>query len=204
MSEEEFKRHIAYKFRIGDIISGNPVLDADRFKFLEIGDRHVVRVNIIANIVEKFVQDQEKKFASVTLDDASGQIKLKTFGDDIAKFEKFSQGDTVQVIGLLRSWNNEVYIIPEIIKSRTPEYLLLRKLETDLDKPKQISKEQSTAIKTKILEILKKEEDNGGADIEKMITDLPESPQTINLEIKKLLEEGIAYEPRPGKLRYLG
>lgn len=204
MPEEEFKRHVAYKFRIGDILKGKPVLDADRFRFLEVGEKHVVRVNIIANIVEKFVQDQEKKFASVTLDDASGQIKLKTFGDDIKKFENFAQGDTVQAIGLLRSWNNEVYVTPEIIKSRTPEYLLLRKLETDLDKPKELSKEQSHVLKDKILEMLKKEEDNGGADIDKMIIDLHESPQTINLEIKKLLEEGIAYEPRPGKLRYLG
>lgn len=204
MPEEEFKRHVAYKLRIGDILKGKPVLDADRFRFLEIGDKHAVRVNVIANITEKFVQDQEKKFASITLDDASGQIKLKSFGDEIAKFENFSQGDTVQVIGLLRSWNNEVYISPEIIKARTPDYLLLRKLETDLDKPKQLSKEQSTALKDKILDLLKKEEGNGGADIEKMIQDLHESPQTINQEIKKLLEEGIAYEPRPGKLRYLG
>jgi len=29
-------------------------------------------------------------------------------------------------------------------------------------------------------------------------------PNEINSEIKKLLEDGIAYEPRPGKLRYLG
>lgn len=204
MPEEEFKRYIAYKLRIGDILNGKPVLDADRFRFLEIGEKHVARVNVIANIIEKFVQDNEKKFASVTLDDASGQIKLKTFGEDIAKFSSFSQGDTIQVIGLLRSWNNEVYVLPEIIKTRTPEYLLLRKLETDLDKPKQLSREQTSELKEKIISILKKEEEKGGADIESMINELKESPQTINSEIKKLLEEGIAYEPRPGKLRYLG
>jgi len=204
MKEEEFKRHVAFKYRIGDILQGKAVLDADRFRFLEIGERHVARVNIIANIIEKFVQGQEKKFASITLDDASGQIKLKVFGEDINKFENFSQGDTIQVIGLLRSWNNEIYILPEIMKQKSPEYLLLRKLETDLDKPKSLSKEEAYALKDKILEILKKEEDNGGADIEQMIKDLQESPQTINSEIKRLLEEGIAYEPRPGKLRYLG
>ncbi len=204
MPEEEYKRHTAYKLRVGDIVEGKPVLDADRFRFLEIQDKHVSRVNVIANIIEKFVQEGEKKFASITLDDASGQIKVKTFGDDVSKFEKFSQGDTIQLIGLLRSWNDEVYIMPEIIKSRTPEYLLLRKLETDLEKPKPLDKDQASELRDKILSTLKTQEDNGGADVEAMIIDLKETPQIINNEIKRLLEEGLVYEPRPGKLRYLG
>jgi len=204
MSEDQFKRNIAFKLRIGDILEGKPVLDADRFKLLEIGEKHVVRVNIIANVVEKFVQEGEKKFASITLDDASGQIKVKTFGDDISKFEKLSQGDTIQLIGLLRSWNNEIYVTPEIIKQRIPEYLLLRKLETDLERPKQLNREEANELKEQILSYIKKEESNGGINIETLITDLKETPQTINAEIKKLLEEGVAYEPRPGKLRYLG
>ncbi|NCN99162.1 hypothetical protein COU62_00715 [Candidatus Pacearchaeota archaeon CG10_big_fil_rev_8_21_14_0_10_35_219] len=204
MPEEQFKRNIAYKLRIGDILSGKPVLDADKFRLLELGDKHIVRVNIIANVIEKYVQDDEKKFASVTLDDASGQIKLKNFGEEIQKLDKLSQGDTIQVIGVLRSWNNELYILPEIVKPRTPEYLMLRKLETDLEKPKTLNKAQATELRAKILETLKNKESEGGADIEQMITDLKETPQTINQEIKKLLEEGLVYEPRPGKLRYLG
>lgn len=201
---DEFKRHTAYKLRIGSILEGKQILDAERFRFLELGDKQVARVNVIANIIEKFIQDQEKKFGSITLDDASGQIKAKVFGDDLAKIEKFQQGDTVQVIGLLRTWNDEIYINPEIIKLRTPEFLLLRKLETDLEKPQELNKDQQTELRQKILDTLKKEEDNGGADVEQMINDLKETPQTINQEIKKLLEDGIAYEPRPGKLRYLG
>ena len=30
------------------------------------------------------------------------------------------------------------------------------------------------------------------------------NPQVISQEIKKLLEEGIIYEPKPGRVRYLG
>ena len=30
------------------------------------------------------------------------------------------------------------------------------------------------------------------------------TPENINQEITKLLEEGIIYEPRPGRVRYLG
>lgn len=201
---DEFKRHIAYKLRIGDILKGKVILDADRFKHLELEGRQAVRVNIIANITDKFIQDNEKKFASITIDDASGQIKLKTFGEDISKFEEFSQGDTIQVIGLLRSWNDELYIIPEIIKKRDPRYLMVRKLECDLEKPQTLAPEEASGIREKILSAIKQSEGEGGADTEKLILDIKESPNAVNSEIRKLLEEGIIYEPRPGKIRYLG
>ncbi len=204
MADQEFKRNVAYKLRIGEILEGKIILDADRFKFLEHKDKQVVRVNIIANIIDKYIQDDEKKFASVTLDDASGQIKLKNFGEEIEKFNGLEQGDTVQVIGVLRTWNNELYVIPEIIKKKDTSFLLIRKLESDLSRPKALDKSEQLELKEKLLEIIKKEDENGGADIDKMIMDLKSSPDSINQEIKKLLEEGIIYEPRPGKVRYLG
>ena len=202
--QSEFKRRIAYKLRIGDILAGKVVLDADRFKFLEHENKEVVRINLIANIIDKFIQDDEKKFASLTLDDASGQIKVKVFGDDIQKFENFSQGDTLQIVGLLRQWNNEVYVIPEIMKKKEPTYLLVRKLELELEKPKTLAPEKLIELKDKILSLIKKEEENGGAEIESMILELKSPPESINQEIKRLLEDGIVYEPRPGKVRYLG
>jgi uncharacterized protein len=204
MQEQDFKRHIAFKLRIGSILSGKIILNDEKFKFLEQGGKKVSRVNLIANIIDKYVQDGEKKFASLSLDDASGQIKLKTFGEDIKKFEKFEQGDTVQVIGLLRTWNDELYIIPEIIKKRDPKYLLVRKLESELEKPTVLEKSELTEIRDQIVSIIKREESNDGAEIEAMILELKSKPEIINQEIKKLLEEGIVYEPRPGKVRYLG
>ena len=200
----ELKRHVAYKLRIGDLLEGKIILNDNRLKYLEYLDKQIVRVNIIANIIDKFVQDGEKKFASLNLDDASGQIKLKTFGDDIKKFEKFEQGDTIQVIGLLKIWNDELYIIPEIIKKKSPTYLLLRKLESDLQKPKALEKSELTELRDKIIQIIKREETNGGANIYSLTSELNSTEPTINQEIKRLLEEGLVYEPRPGKIRHLG
>ena len=204
ISPEQFKRNIAYKFRIGNIFTGKPFLENDRLKFLELNNKNVVRVNIIANIVDKFIQEGEKKYASITLDDATGQIRVKTFGEDISKFSSLNQGDTILLIGLLRYWNNEVYISPEIIKKKDPAFLLIRKLELDLEEPKSIDKEKLTQLKDKILEMVKEGEKTNGVEIEKMILELKEHPEVINQEIKKLLEDGKVYEPRPGKLRYLG
>lgn len=204
MADPSFKRNTAYKFRIGNILSGKTVLEGEKLKCLEIGDKSVVRVNLIANVVDKYIQDGEKKFASLTLDDATGQIKIKAFGEDIEKLSPLNQGETLMVIGLLRYWNKEVYLTPEIIKKKDPSFLLIRKLEVEADQPKILHKEALSELKDKILNSLKTAEKDNGIEIEKLILDLKEHPDVINNEIKKLLEEGIAYEPRPGKLRYLG
>ena len=52
--EETRKRQIAYKLRIGDILKRKPIITnqegRDRFNFLELGNRKVVRVNVVANV----------------------------------------------------------------------------------------------------------------------------------------------------------
>ncbi len=202
--DSQFKRNVAFKMRIGEILAGKVILDGERFKFLESAGKQIVRVNLIANVIDKYVQDGEKKYATVTLDDASGQIKLKAFGEDIEKFTQLNQGDTILAIGLLRTWNNEIYITPEIIKKKEPAYLLVRKLEIEKDAPKTMAKEQLTELKDKILQMVKDGESDGGANIDQIIMNLKEAPEIINQEIKKLLEDGVVYEPRPGKIRYLG
>jgi len=200
----DMKRRVAHKLRIGDILAGKPIIDNDRFSFLELGDKNIVRVNVIANIVERYDSEGEKKFSSLTLDDASGQVRIKAFGDDIEKMKNIIEGNTIRIIGILRYYNNEVYILPEIIKQVDPRYLLVRKLETEKNKPKEINKEEIVALKDKILEMIKSAEEEQGIDVDKIIMELKSRPDLINQEIQKFLEEGIIYEPRPGRLRYLG
>ena len=116
---EEFKRHTAYKLKIGDILSGSQITDGERLKFIEVNGTNVARVNLIANIIDKYVQEGDKNYGTITLDDATGNIKAKFFGDDIQKIKDLNQGDTILLIGLLRIWNNEVYITPEIMKKKS-------------------------------------------------------------------------------------
>ncbi len=131
MADEQFKRHTAFKFRVSDLLEAKPVMNGEKFSHLDINDKKIVRVNIAGNIVDKYESNGEKKYSFFTLDDGSGQIKLKVFGDDVDKFNEVNQGQTVVVIGLARNWNNETYIAPEIIKEHDPKYLLVRKLEIE-------------------------------------------------------------------------
>jgi len=199
---DEFKRQTAYKLKIGDVFKGRPIFDGERFNFLELGDRKIGRVNIVANVVEKYSSD-EKQYVSLTIDDASGQIRVKIFGDDVNRFQGINQGDTVMVIGLLRSYNDELYINPEIIRVKDPRYLLVRKLEFEKMVPEPVDNQKVLAVADQIIQKVKQAEPDGIA-IEKLIMDLKETPDLINQEIKKALEQGIVYEPRPGVLRYLG
>jgi len=207
MPEEQFKRHTAYKFRIGDILSGKPVINGERFSFLDLENKKINRINVIGSIVDKYESEGEKKFLFLTLDDGSGQIKLKSFGDDIEKFKNVIQGQTIIVIGVLRYFNNEIYVSPEITKEQDPRYLLVRKLELEKNnKFSQTSKvEKMISLRDKIIELIKNSENNGGTDLDKLIINLNTNPpETINNEIQKLLEEGIVFEPRPGMVRWLG
>jgi len=198
------KRATAYKLRVGDILAGKQIIDQDRFNFLELGNKQVVRVNVVANIIEKYESEGERKYVSLTIDDASGQIRIKIFGAETEKFKEISQGDTVMVIGKLRVFNNELYILPEIIKKKDPRYLLVRKLELEKERPKQPAKEEVKAVKDQVIEMIKAAESEGGIDTDQLIMKINASPDIINQEIQKMLEEGLAYEPRPGKIRYLG
>jgi len=206
--EQQFKRHTAYKLRIGDILVGKPIMNGERFGFLELGGKQISRVNIIGNVVDRYESLGETKYISVTIDDGSGQIRLKLFGDDTEKLKNYLQGQTVVVVGVLRFWNDEIYISPEVVKEMDPKYLLIRKLETEKERAvngNAPEKEQMMAVKDRILDMIKASESQGGIEIESLNTQLRDfSPSIINKEIQKLLEEGIVFEPRPGKIRWLG
>ena len=198
----DFKRQIAYKLRVGEVFKGKQIMDGEKFSFLELGDKKISRVNIVANVIEKYTS-QEKQYISLTIDDASGQVRIKIFGDDVLRFSNINQGDTIMIVGLLRVYNNEIYITPEIIKIKDPRYLLVRKLEFEKDAPKVVDNQKILAVADQILKKIKDAEPEGISS-ERIILDLHEAPELINQEIKKALEQGIVYEPRPGMLRWLG
>ena len=90
------KREIAYKLRIGDLLRGNQIFEETesinkRLLHVEFGNKKIVRVNVIANVVDKYQSEGETRFANITLDDGSGQIRARVFGEDIRKFNELSQ-----------------------------------------------------------------------------------------------------------------
>lgn len=186
MKMEVKKRATALKLSISQIVLSSDVL----------------RVNLIANVIEKFEVNNEKKFGSITLDDGTGQIRAKVFGDDLTKIKDIKEGDTILVIGLIKEYNNEKYLVPEIIRTVNPRVLFLRNLEiqdssfSDIIK---IKKSNNNELRNLILEKLREKDI---VPIESLILEIKEfSPELVKQEIENLIKENILYEPIPSKLR---
>src|SRR3989344_5652146 len=138
---QQQKRKTAYKVWIGDLLKSNISMNENRLNYVELGNRKIVRVNIIANVIDKY-RHNEKPYTSLTLDDSSGQMRVKSF-DDTANTSSFNVGDSVRVIGTVRYFNEELYIQPEIIKKVDEKWLLVRKLE--LGRHMEVPEESSIA-----------------------------------------------------------
>jgi RPA family protein len=234
-------RQTAKKVRIWDIVNGEWVKKGGtepnyiKTRYGEI----VARVRILATIVGKFVS-KDKKFGSLTLDDGTDTVRIKFF-KELEPMENLKIGDLIDVIGKIREYKGEIYIMPEIVrKVEDPNFELLRKLEIiyklkGLKKTKElIEKHKSefkddeslkkflvekhklepfwvdTFLSEKIedkserirLEILKLLENNkGGMTYSDIIAKLKLKEAEVEPIINELLNEGVCYEPTPGKIK---
>ena len=79
-------------------------------------------------------------------------------------------------------------------------------IETKIDGPATIPITPNTnnfSLREQILGKLKENDANGGLDLDKLIMDLTAPVDEINKLIMEFLEEGIAYEPKPGRIQLL-
>lgn len=159
----------------------------------------MARARILATVVAKFIAEDEN-FASITLDDGTDTIRAKTF-KTAKPIDSAEIGDIVDVIGKVKEWNEEIYIIPEIVhKIDNPNLELLRKLELST-KPKssQPTKEEKEDIRGKIIEIIEKEKD--GISYDDLIKQAGGNETDVEKVVNDILAEGICYEPTPGKIK---
>src|SRR3989338_6905989 len=119
------KRQVAYKIRVSDILNVN--LEKEEFSGnIRLSNTNVSRVNIIATVIYK---SEEFNYSSAVVDDGTGKIQLRIFENN-AYFSKADVGDAVLVIGKIREFSNEKYIMPEIFKKiDDSKWADVRKLE---------------------------------------------------------------------------
>lgn len=180
MSETEKifqKRLIAYKLDISSILSL---------------DSNFSRINLIATIVQK---NESQNFASAIVDDGTGKILLRSF-DNSRIFSKADIGDSVLIIGKVREFNNEKYVIPEIIKNLDNfGWMNVRKLEL------KNRVEENLGLHEDIYTLIRKFDLGEGADIDEVIKN--SGNKDTETSINKLLENGNIFEIKPGRLKVL-
>lgn len=214
------KRNIAYKIWISNLLSGNFVKQEGEFQsdYIDINGYKISRVNLIGSVVFKY-DSQDGNYSSITLDDSSFSIRLKTWRDDTKLLQNINQGELVLVIGKVKKFNEELYILPEIVKLiDNPNIELLRKLEllnefgkpiklqpkeVDIDEKYEEPKDIYVSIsRKKILDLIESLSTEQGVKVDEVIEKSglgQEAEQILN----DLLKEGEIYQPKPQYLKLL-
>ena len=129
--ENQQLRQVAYKVWISDILKNDFNTGSGEWdpNYVVIGKNNVSRVNIIANIITNYT-NEEGDYVSITIDDGSGSIQIKAWKEDVKSLKELSVGDTLLIIGRVKEYNTEKYLTAEIVKKLTnPEWLVYRKKE---------------------------------------------------------------------------
>ena len=134
--KETQKRQIAYKISIKDIFQGKYVQQEGwNPNYIESFDgKKISRVNIIGIVLSK-EDNQETSYKSILIDDGSGTISAKSFGEDSGILQNIQIGDPVLIIGRIKEYNSELHILIEIIKKlEDPKWIEIRKIELEKNK----------------------------------------------------------------------
>ncbi|PIN80058.1 hypothetical protein COV11_04725 [Candidatus Woesearchaeota archaeon CG10_big_fil_rev_8_21_14_0_10_30_7] len=181
----------AKKLRIVDILNSSYFKEAGMNpNYLIFNEIKVFRVNVIGTLVGLRIEENEAE-----LDDSTGMILLKSF-EQKNIFETFNIGDLVLVIGKPREFGSK-YIVPEIIKKTSIEWLKIRKIELgnyDVVEEKSVEIKEDNLIK-RIEEL----DDGSGAPVDVLI----EENSANEEKLKVLLKEGEIFQPSPGKVKIL-
>jgi RPA family protein len=197
----------------------------------------VSRVRILGTVVAKFVGEEER-YAFVTLDDGTDTIRLKVFKTS-KPLGSLNIGDIVDVIGKVKEYEGERYLIPEVvIKVDDPNYEILRRLELIykekmlkkvkkfIEEHKDMSVEdlrkeliekqgiekiwvdifignekgsEKDLIKKQILDLLGTSKN--GLTYSEILKKIKGKKTEIEEAIDELLNDGICYEPSPGRIK---
>ena len=123
----DFKRLTAYKISIKDLLVYEYVKNEGwNPNYLISPKGNISRVNIIGFITSK--EDN-----SLIIDDSTSNINVRAF-ENLNIFTNKNIGDLVVVIGKPREFNNERYVVPDIIKKiDDPLWLKVRLKELNID-----------------------------------------------------------------------
>ncbi len=205
--QESIKRLVAEKVSIRDMLQGKYVKEGGWDpNYIIVDGKKVSRVNVMAVVLSK--DTQQTNYYSFVLDDGTGNISVRSFEKNNI-IENLEIGDIVLLIGRLREFGKERYIIPEIIKKiDNKEWVDVRKLElkksNDTKEKEEIMVREGPVVESSsqiIYNLIKRLDNGDGIEVDNIV----KNSRLDNAEeiIYNLLQEGEIFELRPGKLKVL-
>ena len=240
--KSRFTRSTAYKLHIADLYAGSYVREKTG-AFLETFIGPVTRVRLLSTIVQRY-DNVEKKYTSLTLDDATETIRLKAWREDCEKLADYQVGDIIDIVGKVRQQEDgQLFIIPEdvfkvedvnlellreleiielsqllggkTVTKKEPEKELEKEPEKELEKePEKIehSKEKETYlpqkseidIRSEVMSLIHSLDTGKGASYKEIVEQSSHiGEDAVETIILDLLNEGVIYEPEPGRYKEL-
>jgi hypothetical protein len=136
-------RPTAYKLRIEDLLRGEYKRSVDGVEpsyFLTPWNDRITRARVMGTVVDKFMRE-DGSYGTLRLDDGSGTIRLRAWGSDTSRLNRFNKGDVVDVVGRVREFEGEVYLTPElVIPVEDLNWELVRELEILESRRKSLAK----------------------------------------------------------------
>jgi len=127
----EAKRLTAAKVNISDIANAVFVRKEGlepSYVLTDIGMK-VAKAKIVGTVVDKF-SSEDGSYSTITVNDDTGNIRVKVFKEDVSILDNVNVGDLVVVVGKIRQYAEENYIVPSFVrKVSDPNAFLLHKLE---------------------------------------------------------------------------
>ncbi|NWF96403.1 MAG: hypothetical protein HXY34_09720 [Candidatus Thorarchaeota archaeon] len=136
------ERIAAVRVNLHDIESCELRSEGDGPRFVTPNGVEMRRILTVGHVVDRFQSKKDKEFATITLDDTTGTVRVKAWDSDPRKLglvKTTNKGGLVLVVGKLRQSQGqegqspEVYIEPEVIRElKNPNYITLHILERSM------------------------------------------------------------------------
>jgi len=126
------RRDTAVKVPIVELVVGAEIDDPSGGRGFRTNLGILRRVRVLGTVINTYSSEKEgkKPYTSLTLDDGTGVIRVKGWSADAKRLGQFKEGTVLDVIGRVRSSNDETYITSELeILVTDPTWELVRRLE---------------------------------------------------------------------------
>ncbi len=110
-------REVAYRLPISVLLGGTFHKSEEQYEpnYVENLGMKIVRAYILGVVIDVY-KSESSQYVALTIDDGTGKIIAKFFGEDTRFTEGVEIGDLVRVVGKIRENENGRYLIGEVVK----------------------------------------------------------------------------------------
>ncbi len=131
----------ARKVKVKELLEGEYLSSEEEAPYLITpwGEK-VSRARVMGTVVNKWVRE-DGGYCTVHLDDGTGVISLRGWGETVRELDELKVGDLVDVIGGIREYLGERYLRPYLLlKVKDPNWEVVRELEILLNRRKALAR----------------------------------------------------------------